>query len=107
MMMYGETFYDRHTAQQILITACSVDDQGRSCMCLEYILSHFLLLKREKIVFFMISLRQHTIIQCHVYVLLLLVFLLRFTVELQWLEHLWDHKKLFETWVHAVRVTEG
>ena len=27
------------------------------------------------------------------------------TVELQWLEHLWDHRKLFETWV--VRATEG
>ena len=27
------------------------------------------------------------------------------TVELQWLEHLWDHKKLFEAWV--VQVTEG
>ena len=26
-------------------------------------------------------------------------------VELQWLEHLWDHRKLFETWV--IRVTEG
>ena len=25
--------------------------------------------------------------------------------ELQWLEHLWDHRKLFETWV--VRATEG
>ena len=27
------------------------------------------------------------------------------TVEPQWLEHLWDHGKLFETWV--VRATEG
>ena len=27
------------------------------------------------------------------------------TVELQWLEHLWDHGNLFETWV--VRATEG
>ena len=27
------------------------------------------------------------------------------TVEPQWLEHLWDHRKLFETWV--VRATEG
>ena len=27
------------------------------------------------------------------------------TVKLQWLEHLWDHRKLFETWV--VRATEG
>ena len=27
------------------------------------------------------------------------------TVELQWLEHLWDHRKLFETW--GVRATEG
>ena len=27
------------------------------------------------------------------------------TVELQWLEHLWDHRKLLETWV--VRATEG
>ena len=27
------------------------------------------------------------------------------TVEFQWLEHLWDHRKLFETWV--VRATEG
>ena len=27
------------------------------------------------------------------------------TVELQWLEHLWDHGNLFEIWV--VRVTEG
>ena len=27
------------------------------------------------------------------------------TVELQWLEHLWDHRKLFETLV--VRATEG
>ena len=27
------------------------------------------------------------------------------TVELQWIEHLWDHGKLFETWV--VRATEG
>ena len=30
---------------------------------------------------------------------------LKTTVEFQWLEHLWDHRKLFETWV--VRVTEG
>ena len=22
-----------------------------------------------------------------------------YTVELQWLEHLWDHRKLFEPWV--------
>ena len=29
----------------------------------------------------------------------------RYTVELQWLEHLWDHGNLFETWV--VRATEG
>ena len=28
-----------------------------------------------------------------------------YTVELQWLEHLWDHRKLFEAWV--VRATEG
>ena len=28
-----------------------------------------------------------------------------YTVELRWLEHLWDHRKLFETWV--VRPTEG
>ena len=28
-----------------------------------------------------------------------------FTVELRWLEHLWDHRKMFETWV--VRATEG
>ena len=28
-----------------------------------------------------------------------------YTVEPQWLEHLWDHGKLFETWV--VRATEG
>ena len=27
------------------------------------------------------------------------------TVELQWLEHLWDHGNSFETWV--VRTTEG
>ena len=27
------------------------------------------------------------------------------TVKLQWLEHLWDHRKLFETWV--VQATEG
>ena len=27
------------------------------------------------------------------------------TVEPQWLEHLWDHGNLFETWV--VRATEG
>ena len=27
-----------------------------------------------------------------------------YTVELRWLEHLWDHWKLFETWV--VRATE-
>ena len=27
------------------------------------------------------------------------------TVELQWLEHLWDHGNSFETWV--VRATEG
>ena len=27
------------------------------------------------------------------------------TVELRWLEHLWDHRKLFETWV--VRASEG
>ena len=27
------------------------------------------------------------------------------TVELQWLEHLWDHKNLFETGV--VRANEG
>ena len=27
------------------------------------------------------------------------------TVELQWLEHLWDHGNAFETWV--VRATEG
>ena len=27
------------------------------------------------------------------------------TVELQWLEHLWDHGNLFEIWV--VRATEG
>ena len=27
------------------------------------------------------------------------------TVELQWLEHLWDHKIFFETWV--VRATDG
>ena len=27
------------------------------------------------------------------------------TVELQWLEHLWDHGKLFEPWV--VRANEG
>ena len=27
-----------------------------------------------------------------------------FTVELQWLEHLWDHRKLFEIWV--VRATD-
>ena len=27
------------------------------------------------------------------------------TVEPQWLEHLWDHRKLFETWVG--RVTES
>ena len=27
------------------------------------------------------------------------------TVELQWLEHHWDHGHLFETWV--VRATEG
>ena len=27
------------------------------------------------------------------------------TVELQWLEHLWDNGNLFETWV--VRATEG
>ena len=27
------------------------------------------------------------------------------TVELQWVEHLWDHRKLFEIWV--VRATEG
>ena len=27
------------------------------------------------------------------------------TVELQWLEHHWDHGNLFETWV--VRATEG
>ena len=28
-----------------------------------------------------------------------------YTVELQWLEQLWDHRKLFETWV--VQATEG
>ena len=28
-----------------------------------------------------------------------------YTVEPQWLEHLWDHGNLFETWV--VRATEG
>ena len=27
------------------------------------------------------------------------------TVEIRWLEHFWDHKKLFEAWV--VRATEG
>ena len=27
------------------------------------------------------------------------------TVELQWLEHLWDHGKVFEPWV--VRANEG
>ena len=27
------------------------------------------------------------------------------TVKPQWLEHLWDHRNLFETWV--VRATEG
>ena len=31
--------------------------------------------------------------------------ILLYTVELQWLEHLLDHRKLFETWV--VRATEG
>ena len=29
--------------------------------------------------------------------------LIRYTVELQWLEHLWGNRKLFETWV--VRAT--
>ena len=27
------------------------------------------------------------------------------TVDLQWLEHLWDHGNLLETWI--VRATEG
>ena len=29
----------------------------------------------------------------------------RYTVKLQWLEHLWDHGKVFEPWV--VRAIEG
>ena len=32
-------------------------------------------------------------------------YVILFTFEPQWLEHLWGHGKLFETWV--VRVTEG
>ena len=31
--------------------------------------------------------------------------LYEYTVEPQWIEHLWDHGNLFETWV--VRATEG
>ena len=29
----------------------------------------------------------------------------KYTIKLRWLEHLWDHRKLFETWV--VGATEG
>ena len=32
-------------------------------------------------------------------------YVVAYTVETQWLEHLWDHGNLFETWV--VRATEG
>ena len=37
--------------------------------------------------------------------LLLPIYRINSTLELQWLEHLWDHEKLFETSV--VRATES
>ena len=34
-----------------------------------------------------------------------MIMVIPYTVEPQWLEHLWDHGNLFEIWV--VRATEG
>ena len=36
---------------------------------------------------------------------LLIILIFRITVKSQWLEHLWNHGNLFETWV--VQATEG
>ena len=37
----------------------------------------------------------------------LTVFLLHYTVELRWLEPLWDHENLFETAVVTISATPG